>query len=76
MKHLGNANSGGTRISKYTAITQKHTHKILEHHKTHTETYLGKLQESGCQEYLRYCLSGRQYLMQSNSGSIKGQLED
>ena len=38
--------------------------------------YLGKLQEKGCHLYLRYCLSGLPYLMQSNSGSMKGQLEE
>jgi len=46
------------------------------HLKKLKEEYLGKAQESGFQEYLRYCLSGLPYFWQSNSGSIKGQLEE
>lgn len=37
--------------------------------------YLGKSQESGFQVYLRYCLSGLPNFWQSNSASMKGQLE-
>lgn len=40
------------------------------------EVYLGKLQESGFHAYLRNCLSGLPYFMQSNSPSMKGQLEE
>jgi hypothetical protein len=37
------------------------------------DTYLGRSQEAGCHHrYLRYCLSGRPYFCQSNSGSTKG----
>ncbi|KAJ0814152.1 hypothetical protein HanPSC8_Chr17g0782141 [Helianthus annuus] len=35
-------------------------------------TNLGRLQPKGCHLYLRYDRSGRAYLTQSNSGSMKG----
>ncbi|KAF5756428.1 hypothetical protein HanXRQr2_Chr17g0814521 [Helianthus annuus] len=37
-----------------------------------TPTNLGRLQPKGCHLYLRYDRSGRAYLTQSNSGSMKG----
>lgn len=39
-------------------------------------TYLGKSHELGFQEYLRYWLSGLPNFWQSNSSSMKGQLEE
>lgn len=49
---------------------------FLKHLMNLNTTYLGKSHESGFQEYLRYWLSGLPNFWQSNSSSMKGQLEE